>query len=541
MDSLPDTALLARTIAVYDCWVEVCNSFRSPNVTANLRSIAELAEFAARCHAGRFADGVLDNALLDLGANLPDTKSGSARRWASTGSRGVVHVATVVFPVGGHTRTIKNWVLSDTDTRHWLYLTNQGGVQIPDWLIAAVRATGGDVIASDTPHEPLAVARELRRFAAEAGDLVVLHHSSSDVVPGLAFATRDVPPVAVLNHADHKFWLGSSVCDLLINQRDESQRLGARRHTPVHSTLPIPLDAPAAPLGCEEARRRLGIPNDQTVLVTIGRTEKFFPTPEQNFFRTLGSVLDRCPNSCLYVVGVSRAEAQVLLAGAPHSRIHFCGELEDPSTHRAAADVYLDPFPFGSATSFLEACLHGKAAALAYAPPLDLLTTNHGLGHLLQNARDEVEYVDQLTALVRSKERRVELGESLRDHVLAHHTGEGWRRTLQRTCAAARSRPHAPRALPRTRGEFFEPDVRISWWLTHSAGRDLDPDRYLASSIFDLAYVTKCEGDYRGAVALLARALARGRGDRRYPSALVKSLLQWLVGKRSRTALRSRV
>ena len=67
-------------------------------------------------------------------------------------------------------------------------------------------------------------ARNLRAIARFNADMVILHHGGHDLVPLLAFATTNLPPVAVLNHADHVFWLGSSITDMVVNQ----PRAGAR-------------------------------------------------------------------------------------------------------------------------------------------------------------------------------------------------------------------------------------------------------------------------------------------------------------------------
>ena len=62
------------------------------------------------------------------------------------------------------------------------------------------------------------------------------------MAPVLAFADKRCPPVALLNHADHIFWLGSTISDLIINQRDIGKVLSEERRFARHNTvLPIPL------------------------------------------------------------------------------------------------------------------------------------------------------------------------------------------------------------------------------------------------------------------------------------------------------------
>ena len=52
---------------------------------------------------------------------------------------------------------------------------------------------------------------------------VILHVHMYDVLPILAFANGDFNrPVMFYNHADHLFWLGASISDLVVNFRSSS-------------------------------------------------------------------------------------------------------------------------------------------------------------------------------------------------------------------------------------------------------------------------------------------------------------------------------
>ena len=156
-----------------------------------------------------------------------------------------------------------------------------------------------------------AKARWLREIARSSADLVVLHHYCEDVVPIVAFAVGGGPPVAVLNHADHHFWLGSTVADAVINQREIGKDLSERRRFARRNVvLPIPLEEPPGRLPRTEARRLLGIPDDQVVLLSSGAPYKYIPCDGKNFFETASKILDRNPTAHLYLLGVARRRRQ---------------------------------------------------------------------------------------------------------------------------------------------------------------------------------------------------------------------------------------
>ena len=329
--------------------------------------IRQAALFAARCHTGRFADGGIENIALGLGVDLdaqwPAAGDGPpyrpSRAEPASGRR-ILHVATMVDGVGGLTRTIKNWIRHDPVSCHSLLIVRQGGAKVPSWLLETVQRSGGNLVVLPMGVPLSAKARWLQEIARSSADLVVLHHYSHDVVPILAFAVGGGPPVAVLNHADHLFWLGSTVADSVINQREIGRDLSEqRRFTRRNVVLPIPLEEPPGRLPRTEAKRLLGIPDDQVVLLSVGRSPKYIPSNGRNFFETASKILDRNTTAHIYLLGVARGDVARYLRAEPHERLHFLGRIEDPSVYQMAADVYMEGFPTGSQTALLEACLAG--------------------------------------------------------------------------------------------------------------------------------------------------------------------------------------
>src|SRR5262249_29331493 len=180
-----------------------------------LARVEHAAAFATWFHPGRFADGALENPALEIGRSLNErSRPGSAQ---SSGRPRVLHVTTRVFAVGGHTRMICHWILSDSACEHSIALVDQGELPVPRDVSAAVEASGGWLGRAEGGSRVSRAA--WLRAAAASFDLVVLHHFAMDIVPTVAFAVPGGPPVAVLNHADHQFWLGSSVADVVINLR----------------------------------------------------------------------------------------------------------------------------------------------------------------------------------------------------------------------------------------------------------------------------------------------------------------------------------
>jgi glycosyltransferase involved in cell wall biosynthesis len=485
---------------------------RSPDTV--LDAIAAAANFASSFHPGRFSDGTLENRVLEIGRSeqfvatqVPEPRH---RRAAETPLR-VLHVATRVLSVGGHSRMIHRWISEDRDNRHSMALTCQDRGDIPVWLTEALDSAGDAILALGETAPARERAAALRRHAHASADVVVLHHFGDDVIPGLAFAVDGGPPVIVVNHADHMFWLGNSVADLCVDLRSiTNEHSVSRRHIERTTVLPIPLPAPIDDVDRAAARCELGAGPDEVILLTVARATKFRPCGGQDFLATVETVLARDPAIHLYVIGETDRGMRQLLARLPHPRIHCLGAVEHPARHRAAADVYIETFPFGSNTALLEAALDGLPVVPACRPLTKLLVAaNDSLQGLMTNPADEAEYVERILAFAGDPQGRRAYGRQLRDELSKHHVGSAWLSHLQRLYEVTEGLVHRPRPVPATRCEALAADIGLAMFNAASNGRSTS-DRELHSRVAVLrhsAFVTKHARDFPRARRLSFEAL----------------------------------
>lgn len=522
-----------------ECYLRVARLLREERLSAEsqLCLVQELAEFCQFNHTGRFADGRIENVALGIGARLDALVPEVYRRDVSVRSplgteksRRILHVATSVEAIGGHTRTLRHWVDSDQDSTHSLILTAQGG-EVPPPVVGSIRDSGGQVEV--LPHPGPLLPRAWRvRAAARSADLVVLHHYGYDVVPIVAFAVEG-PPVALVNHADHLFWLGASVADVVIQQRSISKVLGPdRRWTRDDVVLPIPLDPGSDDSSRESARDRLRIPQEACVLVSVGRACKYVPSDDHHFVGTAIRILERLPHAHLYLVGVAADDREVLGGTSGHPRLHLVGCVEDTTLYLRAADTYLEGFPFGSQTALLEAALAGLPLVRAYAPPLDLLVSSgEFLDELTPTPPTEDAYVAEVIALAGDPQRRRHLGQCLRVRALDGHTGAGWRARLEAVYRQCRALPHRACVLPEVESSATARDLALSRWQALRRRESQPPplSELIRTVLLQSAYRARASGDYGVAARLLWQGLCHFGFDRRSVSALWK-LIPYKLG-----------
>lgn len=433
--------------------------------------VEKAARFAAIYHTGRFADGAIENVALEIGADLDRLAAGTEESWLPVvrkdGRRRILHVTFNVSGVGGHTRLMHHWARNDENSCHSVLLVSQpNGIPVPPWLFEVVHSSGGQLVVLPPNASLCQKAKWLRTMAKQCADLVVLHTIWPDVVPTVAFAARDCPPVIMVDHCDHMFELASSVADRLISLRTlESMHMVKRRFLPGNTVIPIPLVETSGNRSRRNARRILGIDERQVALLSVGRDLKYRPCGIYDFVATAGEILDRQPSAHLYVVGETAAGIAPYLRCAIHDRLHFVGSIEEPSLYRAAADIYLESFPFGSQTALLEAALVELPVVPAYAPLCPMLVANdEAVRDILPNPRDEQAYMERVELLIRQPKERIMLGKTLRERLLVDHVGEGWLERLAAVYQQTDGLAHEPRPIPASACADTEADIGLSHW-----------------------------------------------------------------------------
>lgn len=508
-----ESAFLQANSDVYECLIKNINPVsKIDEFERTLCQAASAAQFAGEFHTGRFADGSTENICLEIGFMLtsatlqaddfPRLTIGSNQR------RHILHVTCFVLAVGGHTRMLYHWIRNDRSSVHSVVLLNQTE-PIPQWFREALAFGGGELIQMP-PNLPLCQqALRLIAVARQNVNLVVLHHIWYDVVPTVAFAAQACPPVAVLNHADHVFWLGSSVADMVINLRTAAaDHTARRRFISCNTVLPIPLADHPSTRSRSDAREALGIGKNQVVLLSVGRRDKYLPSGQFDYVATASKILDSRKDVHIYIVGESEEGIRPFLRTAIHERLHFVGSLEDPSVYRDAADVYLESFPFGSTTALLEAALSGLPVVPAYAPLSPLLVgTVDAITHLVPNPRNEQEYIERVMSLIAQPSQREQLGHTLRNRVLVDHVGQGWLTQLAKLYNETDHLSHAPAPIPRSQCLFSPEDIGLSLWKVFPRVENISCRK--EAVLTHTAFIWKQAGNFRESRRYAWRAIRK--------------------------------
>jgi hypothetical protein len=358
-----------------------------------------------------------------------------------------LHVLSEAFRAGGHTAMASRWMKNDCSGRvHSVALLSQE-VPLPASLQQAIENSGGRIHVADPAASLVNRAVWLRRLAAEDANYVILHVDPVDVICGVAFGVPGGPPVMLVNHTAHLFWNGASTADQVVHCRGSElevfwsatyRGIGLSRCAivPIPLLDPNPLESGEAskPELKRRSRQTLGVAADAIVILTVGPSFKYLPIDGLDFLEVWEEILKVVPEAVVLAVGFDGdqrwkdASARVgnrirTLDAMPHSQLL---KVQD------AADLYVEAFPFGTTTSLLEAGLKGIPVGLAPAqspPPYG--TDGIALDDILQRPATIAEYQAAMKDLCRSADRRAALGIKVRDSILRHHSGVGWREHLE--------------------------------------------------------------------------------------------------------------
>lgn len=388
-------------------------------------------------HTGSFSWPGIEQLCLDLAVrelgHHPASRAPLACRAPVAGKGGtVVHVLSQAYDTGGHTRLVWRWITADTDRHHRVVLTDHGRAPIPVLLRDAL---GPDDLwlLRKGPDGLLGVAAQLADACAGT-DLVVVHHHPNDVTPLLAFGGRPQrPPVAVLNHAEHWYWSGTAIADVVICYEEKGARICRERRgidAARLALLPLPLDIrPMADKAA--AKKALGIDPETVVFLTVARPGKYEAVGQPHLAEVLGPFVAAHPGALVLAVGPSDGGPWERARQASGGRIRAVGTQHPLEPWIDAADVALESYPLGSTTALLEAVMAGAVpVTFRFDPDVVALFTSDSFGtaHVLVDTVADV--ASTLGALVTDRELRVSLAQRCRADVLRTHGEAGFRSAL---------------------------------------------------------------------------------------------------------------
>jgi len=330
------------------------------------RKISWVANFAHQYFTGLLSDFRLEDILNEIGRkieieNINGNKKHIERKASKSSKRKVLHIATSIYSVGGHSRVIMNWAKMDTESEHSIILTEQT-ISIDETFKKDFVELFNFYFEQKKDDSILNKAIELRQIVIEEKfDLVILHTHFNDVIPVIAFSHDEIPPIALFNHANHTFWLGISISDFVIDFAEESE-FYSKKYRGVKNTflLPIPIgEQPKLKTKRESLKKK-------KVLASMATEGKYKPYKDLDFLKFYSEFLLKNKDVVLYIIGLTEEKYQEYYNGKKPSNLVLCGYVTNPTEILVKADYFIESFPMGSILACLDAVRNGAHPIFNY-------------------------------------------------------------------------------------------------------------------------------------------------------------------------------
>jgi len=270
-------------------------------------------------------------------------------------SKLLVHVATGVYPIGGHTRVIEDIAATLPDYRHMLIIT---AMYKSHPALASLKPRFDDVGLNIHLLQCLKRAERARELSSLIGSLgphaVLLHANQDDSIAYAAVAGSVAPRVLYLHHADHMPSLGATRLDYAHVDLTPACHVVCASHPHLRAAL---LNLTAKDIGTVQLVERHPI-----IGVTCGSPHKYAGPSEFSYAQLLSAMFSSGVARVLHVGDMPSSQmdqicADITANGQDPSRVVFLPNTPSLATKlvEISPDFYLTSHPIGSGKATVEA------------------------------------------------------------------------------------------------------------------------------------------------------------------------------------------
>ena len=369
---------------------------------------------------------------------------------------------TQAYLVGGHTRVVERWVeTAPNDEKHSIVLLNQRNEAYPSKLEEITCLHKGNLYLYNE-IDLLSRAKKLRDIAASY-EYIILHIHMDDPTALVAFGTEEFTrPVILFNHADHSYWCGASIVDMLADLRVNNFAQKYRGINNVHP-IRIPFDANKSiqdfSTSKEESRKILGIPLDKKIVLTVGGAHKFSPFAGCEFCELVSRTIKSMDNVVCYGVGPTTETGNWGTSGDKFVAIGEINYSEEYFHYLNACDVYINSMPIGGGTAMLDAVQFHK-------PVVSYSLFDTKLGNILngiETTQDLKVFDNTLKSILQSEETAKSLATRQYEGVLECHGIDNWRKNIE-VMLSKTPKKHSVHDISKAKYKINDLAIMISLW-----------------------------------------------------------------------------
>lgn len=403
---------------------------KNKNLDEKLALAKKALTFATYSNCGYFESNVLENFYCDLAKTI-DGKA----KINKFEKNNILHVMTTSCKVGGHTRVVEKWInLAPYNQKHSVVLLEQT-CEIPQKLKDNIKNKNGELYVFNHDDDIFQKAIKLRELASKF-EYVVLHIHMDDPTALVAFGSEEFSrPILFFNHADHLFWVGKSISDIILDFRTIKSITKTRRNIENPYFLGIPPETEEKYIeqyDKNETRKKLSLPLDKKIILTVGSNFKYTPFKNKSFVDFATKILEKEKDAILYAIGPSLNDEMWKIANEKtNGRIIPLGTInygEEYFNYIKSSDLILDSWPMCGGTVIMD--------AISLAKPILSLDNEIGqLDYILKSksfAKNEDEFIEKAILILNNSNIANEYVFDLKNNYIKENDPKLWQERLKK-------------------------------------------------------------------------------------------------------------
>lgn len=352
-----------------------------------------------------------------LNTNVQKQKIGVSNR--------VLHICSEVYKSGGHSKLLYNWIRNDNSKKHSVLSTRFTIEELKDISLFYLPDITHIDHFSVKSESKIKSAQLLNKLSLNDFDLIVLHIHPDETIANIVLSQKSITtPICFVNHADHVFWLGTSIIDMLLQIREANISIDSERREIAKERqffLPIPIETVPQLLNGKEPKR------DYLQILSTGTSYKYNPNKQYNFLKETYRIVEENPKVVFNIVGIDLDSKYG--QEYKHDRIVLHGIVSSSvlSQIEKNTDIYVEGFPMASFTALLQTALQRIPFVLHYNPlPLFKLFEDNKKFNIIYPNNLEAWH-EEVKKLISDKKYRNETRERQYDYVVNNFSIDCWK------------------------------------------------------------------------------------------------------------------
>jgi hypothetical protein len=327
-----------------------------------LQQLQELIYFCWMNYPIRFSDPDLENMLESHLVPLQINPDEAGKK--------MLHIASTLFEVGGHTRCLINTIRNLNEYKHVVILTRQSK-PIPKNIEQFFVENHIEVICLDSKWSILQKASALsNRVKQLKPNFILSFHHPDDLVPVISVSKITGIPTSLYNHADHVFSIGARFFNKQLEFRETGMLVSRTAKNITHATLQVlPLGATEVVVDKKMQKEKLAFNTYRYVVGTLTNYSKALPyNNSPSIVDQLFQLAELHTDFCFFIIGLSASQVQSLIQKKIPENLKCLGIIPDPDVYYQVMDFFIEPFPIGSGLGIIEACQYGAIPIFSKHP-----------------------------------------------------------------------------------------------------------------------------------------------------------------------------